>query len=277
MEHKSLPNTAVLQARKLYRELYDDAFPDAGGLRLEDIEIASFNLCSNIDEFRKVGLGLKVVTIFAQEYGRGRTEMGHTGKILLSLPWQFLLEHEHADVEVLPKGTPIPDGYVAVSDIVNGFRGIRAYDRDGTPKKEKGDQVFRFRDFDHIIVASRGRDSELPDDVGQVFHFEGKSETFRMMYGDGVLLADDAAVLQSAEGFDTSRIPEGFEKRLSDLRKEQKITTTGMVYMAPGTEVLLTKHTKHAFVAGRKGAVFLEFSTPSLDEADIFTDKRVIR
>jgi len=47
--------------------------------------------------------------------------------------------------------------------------------------------------------------------------------------------------------------------------------------MTHGMNVLLSKNTKHAFMGGKNGCVYLEFSTPSMDEADRFTDKRVIR
>jgi len=55
------------------------------------------------------------------------------------------------------------------------------------------------------------------------------------------------------------------------------ITTQREIYMTMETNVLLPKGTKHAFLAGPKGAVYLEFSTPSMDEADRYSDPRVIR
>jgi hypothetical protein len=61
------------------------------------------------------------------------------------------------------------------------------------------------------------------------------------------------------------------------VRAEQAITTQRMTYMIKGMNVLLAKNTRHAFLDGLNGCVYLEFSTPSMDEAGRFTDKRVIR
>ncbi len=262
-----MSDTDLLVARQLYQRLYSKALPHAGEVALEDIEIASYNIDSNLDEFKKYGLGLKVIVIYSLE--TGNTQTGHTGKVLLNLPWQVLIEHEHADIDVLPKGSSVPDGYVLLRDEVNEFAGIKEYDADGAPKVIEGEQQYRFRDSDYVIVASEGKDSKLSSEP--VFHFEGKSETFKMIYGDAVLFSDDAVVLSSP--VDTNVIPDRFNSELDRVQ----VTTSRKVYLAPGSEVLLPKHAKHSVLAGAEGAVYLEFSTPSLDEADVFTDERVIR
>ena len=277
MERISLPETDVLVAKQLYQALYTKALPHAGKLALKDIEIASYNIAPNLDEFKKVGLGLKVIVIHSPEYSAAKTSIGHTGKVLMNLPWQVLLEHSHADVEVLPAGTAAPEGYVLVKDIVNGFYGIREYNDDGTPKVVGGEQQYRYLDMDYAIMQSESRDSKLPSEMLEaiVHHFEGKSETFKMIYGDAVLFSDDAIVLSSP--VDVNVVPDRFNAEIDKVRAEQVITTTKMIYMAPGSEILLPKHTKHALLAGADGAVYLEFSTPSLDEADVFSDERVMR
>lgn len=267
MEKKSLSDTDMLVARQLYRALYAKALPHAGEVALEDIEIASYNLSSGLDEFKKTGLGLKVVVIYSAE--TGNTQTGHTGKVLLNLPWQVLIEHSHTDVEILPKGSDVPQGYALLRDEVNDFVGIKSYNADGTLKMVDGEEQYRFRDSDYVIVVSKSKDSKLP--MKPVFHFEGKSETFKMIFGDAVLFSDDAVVLSSP--VDTNLIPDRFNSELDRVQ----VTTSRKVYLAPGSEVLLPKHVKHSVLAGAEGAVYLEFSTPSLDEADVFTDERVIR
>ena len=191
----------------------------------------------------------------------------------MNLPWQVLIEHEHADVEVLPKGSEIPEGYSLLRDEVNNFSGIKEYNEDGTPKVIDGQQQYRFKDSDYAIVVSKKKGAELPAEAADrlIHHFEGKSETFKMIYGDAVLFSDGAVILSSP--VDANVIPDRFNTEIERVN----VTTTRKIYLAPGSEVLLPKHTKHSVLAGADGAVYLEFSTPSLDEADIFTDKRVIR
>ena len=45
----------------------------------------------------------------------------------------------------------------------------------------------------------------------------------------------------------------------------------------PNSDAACWSFYKNKVIAGEEGAVYLEFSTPALDEADVFTDKRVIR
>jgi len=113
------------------------------------------------------------------------------------------------------------------------------------------------------------------DDVITVL--PGKSETFKAVYGDGVLLAETAQVLYAPPGVDPDVVPDELLPMVGKIRDEQAITTQRMIYMTKGMNVLLAKNTRHAFMGGLNGCVYLEFSTPSMDEADRFTDKRVIR
>ena len=267
----TLPEADEKRAFEMYSKLYSKALPHAGELSKDDLEIADFGISDNFDEFRKLGLGLKVVSNHSADYNHAL--VGHTGKILINLPFQLLPEHQHVDVDVLVKGSPVPEGYSLVKDAVNGFEGIHSYNEDGSVKEKDGTPVFRFADNDFVIVQSLSRSSRLKS--APLFHFEGKSETFKMICGDAVMLSDEAKVLSSP--VDHFTIPDRFHNRIEKVRVEEKITTKSMIYLAPGSEVLLPKHTKHALVAGEEGAVYLEFSTPSLDEADVFTDKRVIR
>ena len=72
---------------------------------------------------------------------------------------------------------------------------------------------------------------------------EGKEETFRCRYG---------RVFLYVEGEDE-------------------------IILNPGEQYTLAPNTKHWFKSGIDGAVVSEFSTKSMDEADIFTDERIIR
>jgi D-lyxose ketol-isomerase len=47
--------------------------------------------------------------------------------------------------------------------------------------------------------------------------------------------------------------------------------------LKPGEQYLVMPGKKHWFQAGAEGAVVSEFSTPSTDEADIFTDPGIRR
>lgn len=270
---KVLSEEARAEAIKRYTELYSKALPDAGGIESARLEVATFNCSETIEEFEQVGLGLETVVIYRSEDGQG-----HTGKVLLNLPGQLLLEHGHVDTVVLKKGAPIAPGFVLLRDLINGFDGIKKYNSDGSVATDSdGDEVYLYRDAEcEIVQAANGLD-EYPVDYEVLEVYPGKSETFKAIYGDGVLFADTMQVLYAPSGVDPEVIPEELLPLVEKVRAEQDITTTRMIYMTKGMNVLLPKNTRHAFLAGLNGCVYLEFSTPSMDEADRFSDKRVIR
>jgi D-lyxose ketol-isomerase len=270
---KTLNDAARIEAAGRYADLYQKALPGTGGIEKSRIEIATFNCSETMEEFEKVGLGLETVVIFRSEDGQG-----HTGKVLLNLPGQLLLEHGHVDTIVLKKGAVIADGFVQLSKLINGFTGIKQYNSDASVAMDaEGNEIYLYRDADcEIVQAANGMD-EYPSGDDIVETFPGKSETFKAVYGDGVLFADTAQVVYAPPGVDPDVIPEEFFPMIGKIRKEQALTTTRMIYMTRGMNVLLSKNTRHAFMAGKNGCVYLEFSTPSMDEADRFTDKRVIR
>lgn len=271
---KELSADALAQAKEAYAELFLQAMPHSGGIEKDRLEVAGFNLSSTYEEFQKVGLGLEVVSIFRDESGDG-----HTGKVLLNLPWQLLLEHGHVDTFVIQQDTEIPEGFINLKDVINDFHGLCEYNSDGSPKIENGEPVYIYKDGPYKILQAENGSTPFPesrkDDLVAIF--PGKSETFKAIYGDGVLLSDKAIVLHAPQGVNTDKTPDRFREKIDQVRKEQAITTTREIYMGPGTNVLLPKCTRHAFLAGDEGAVYLEFSTPSMDEADRFTDTRVIR
>ena len=127
VEIKVLSNEAQAEAEKRYGELYLKALPGSGGIEKSRLEIATFNCSETIGEFEEVGLGLETVVIFRDESGAG-----HTGKVLLNLPGQLLLEHGHVDTIVLKKDVAIAEGFVPLSELNNGFDGIVRYNSDGT-------------------------------------------------------------------------------------------------------------------------------------------------
>jgi D-lyxose ketol-isomerase len=270
---KNLSAKAMAEAAERYAELYKKALPGSGGIEQSRIEIATFNCSETSEEFEKVGLGLETVVIFRSEDGQG-----HTGKVLINLPGQLLLEHGHVDTIVLKKNAAIAPGFVRLAEFINGFTGIKKYNSDASVATDAdGNEIYLYRDSEvEIIQAANGMD-EYPngDDVVEIF--PGKSETFKAVYGDGVLFADTAQVVYAPPGVNPDEIPEEFLPMVERVRAEQAITTSRMIYMTRGMNVLLSKNTKHAFMGGKSGCVYLEFSTPSMDEADRFTDKRVIR
>ncbi len=270
---KKLSSEADASARTAYQKLYEAALPGSGGIEADRIEVASFNCSETFEEFQQVGLGLETVVIFRDESGDG-----HTGKVLMNLPNQLLLEHGHVDTIVLKKGASIAPGFIELSSLINGFDGIKKYNADASvATDENGEKIFLYRNSDFQIVQAANGMDEYPagDDVVTVL--PGKSETFKAVYGDGVLFADTAQVLYAPPGVDPDVVPDELLPMIGKIREEQSITTERMIYMTKGMNVLLSKNTRHAFLGGLNGCVYLEFSTPSMDEADRFTDKRVIR
>ena len=89
---------------------------------------------------------------------------------------------------------------------------------------------------------------------------EGKEETFRCRYG---------RVFLYVEG-DTTSNPQ-------TCPPDGKYTVFHEIILNPGEQYTLAPNTKHWFKADTMGAIVSEFSTKSVDEADIFTDERIIR
>lgn len=94
--------------------------------------------------------------------------------------------------------------------------------------------------------------------------YEGKQETFRCRWGEVFLYVEDKEM--SAEI--TVSIPET-HKEYYTSRKE--------VHLLPGEQYTIDPRIKHWFKAGNEGAVISEFSSPSYDEFDIFTNPLVKR
>lgn len=94
----------------------------------------------------------------------------------------------------------------------------------------------------------------------------GKQETFRCRWGKVYLYVDDGTPLNPDEI--SVSVPE----------KNKKFYTASKEYiLLPGEQFTIPPRTWHWFKAGEEGAVVSEFSSPSFDEYDVFTNPNVKR
>ena len=92
---------------------------------------------------------------------------------------------------------------------------------------------------------------------------EGKMETFRCRYG---------TVYLYVEGRKSPNL-----HNLPPAGDEKYYTVYHEIILRPGDQYTIKKNTLHWFKAGEEGAVISEFSSPSDDASDIFTDPRIRR
>ena len=92
---------------------------------------------------------------------------------------------------------------------------------------------------------------------------DGKQETFRCRWGELYLYVEGAPT------------PDPKAKILGMYRPYLSVWKE--IVLTPGDQYTLPANTKHWFQAGDEGCVVSEFSSASVDEADIFTDPRVRR
>ena len=89
---------------------------------------------------------------------------------------------------------------------------------------------------------------------------QGKQETFRVRRGEVYLyVPGDPVTSPKAEA------------------PSEYYTVFREIVLKPGEQYTLAPETLHWFQAGNEGAIVSEFSSPSVDEADIFTDPNVRR
>ncbi|MCX7705254.1 MAG: D-lyxose/D-mannose family sugar isomerase [bacterium] len=91
----------------------------------------------------------------------------------------------------------------------------------------------------------------------------GKMETFRCRWGKVYLMIPGKTVLD-------------IKAKVPDFRKEY-FTVFNEIILSPGDQYTIPPDTLHWFQAGPNGAVVSEFSSPSFDEKDIFTDPLIRR
>lgn len=89
---------------------------------------------------------------------------------------------------------------------------------------------------------------------------QGKQETFRCRKGEVYLYVPG----QKAPSL-TAKVP------------TEHYTVFHEIVLRPGDQYTLPSETLHWFQAGSQGAIVSEFSSPSVDEADIFTNPNVKR
>lgn len=97
----------------------------------------------------------------------------------------------------------------------------------------------------------------------QLGDYPGKEETFRCRYGE-VYLYVPGEVTENPHAV----VPE---------EKKDTFTVWHEILLHPGEQYTLKEKTLHWFQAGPQGAVISEFSTPSFDDKDIFTDPAIKR
>ena len=93
--------------------------------------------------------------------------------------------------------------------------------------------------------------------------YPGKEETFRCRYGE-VYLYVPGKKTENPHAV----VPED---------KKDTFTVWHEILLRPGDQYTLKEKTLHWFQAGPEGAVISEFSTPSFDDKDIFTDPAIRR
>ncbi len=91
----------------------------------------------------------------------------------------------------------------------------------------------------------------------------GKEETFRCRYGEVYLYIEGEPTLEIK-----AEIPNDTPGAYTVFHE---------IVLYPGEQYTLPPNTLHWFQAGSEGAVVSEFSTSSVDEADIFSDNNVLR
>lgn len=91
----------------------------------------------------------------------------------------------------------------------------------------------------------------------------GKQETFRCRWGAVYLYVDGRPTREIS-----AIVPSG---------SENYYTVFSEIILRPGEQATIAPNTLHWFQAGDEGAIISEFSSTSRDDADIFTDPRIIR
>lgn len=93
--------------------------------------------------------------------------------------------------------------------------------------------------------------------------YPGKEETFRCRWGEVFLYVPGEPTPHPH-----ATVPE---------ERKQWFTVWHEIHLLPGEQYTLREQTLHWFQAGPDGAVISEFSTPSFDNSDIFTDPQIQR
>ncbi len=236
--------------QKDYLDLFRMAIPNLN-IDVDSIEIADHGLSNGEarQEFLNCGLGLSAREIYRRDIGN--TQVGFTGKLLGWLPGQFMPEHRHRDIIALPRGRSseglTKQGIIRLEELVAGFSGLVGFDSEKydffTLSEDSVDINFKLHK-DAIIIP-------------------GKAETFDIIYGDGSFFLSGKATRNPRYKIPKSQI--------------QYVKNRHETYLRAGQQLRLQPNTPHSARAGPRGMVAIEYSMPSRDEADIFTDTRIKR
>lgn len=228
---KLLYHDSALVAQKLYYELIlKSGFP-VKGLKPQDLEIVDFGLSQGeLDYFKKVGLGIYVLI-----------NESECGKILCFLPNQYMPEHRHQSVLVMPKGSEIKKDFTELK-IVKDFKGIEEY----------GEDV--------VYLVPEKENTPAPKEGILI---PGKQEYFHTIYGTGSMFVPGTPTPNP-----TYHIPKDHQPYTTALHE---------IFLEPGVGHHLPANTPHSVVAGPRGLVVLEISLTSRDPLDIFTNPKIDR
>jgi D-lyxose ketol-isomerase len=102
--------------------------------------------------------------------------------------------------------------------------------------------------------------------------YPGKRETFRCRAGEVYLYVES-----EDDSRDECDDPNPEDWSVSPPMREEFYTASEEVHLEPGEQYTIPPDTRHWFVAGEEGAVISEFSSPSYDETDVFTDPKIDR
>lgn len=98
---------------------------------------------------------------------------------------------------------------------------------------------------------------------GKNLEIEGKQETFRVRKGTVYLYVEGEATTEIA-----AKLPSSSEKFYTVFHE---------IILKAGEQYTIPPNTKHWFQAADEGAIVSEFSSPSDDATDIFTDPNIKR
>ncbi|MFM2692915.1 D-lyxose/D-mannose family sugar isomerase [Lactococcus lactis] len=99
---------------------------------------------------------------------------------------------------------------------------------------------------------------------GKNLEIEGKEETFRVRQGQVYLYVEGEKNVEKI----SARLPE---------KNKEWYTAIHEIVLNAGEQYTISPNTRHWFQAGEEGAIISEFSSPSDDSSDIFTNPNIKR
>ncbi len=214
-------------------------------------------------EFIDGGLGICVRELYKRNVDN--TQVGYTGKLLGWFPDQFLPEHRHRDILAVPNKNHTDTRFLKSKSFDKFMKHqLRNFIRlENLVQNFSGLVGFENRDYDFFTLKEDGErieDGIVPK--GSIL-IPGKAETFDIIYGDGSFFLPG----------EETKCP-----RYSIPKSQyQYVENKHEIYLKASEQLKLPPNTPHSARAGPRGMVAIEYSMPSRDEADIFTDPRIKR